>query len=65
MDFCLTHKYLNKKNLSGKNSRIKEMSTTDNPNQCKAKVLKVRTYISICLTVFAVFPFVSDTVQYT
>lgn len=38
------------------------MPKTNNPNQCKAKVLKVRTYISICLTVFAVFPFVSDTV---
>lgn len=41
--------------------RIKEMSITNNPNQCKAKILKVRTYISICLTVFAVVPFVSDT----
>lgn len=38
------------------------MSITNTPNQCKAKVLKVRTYISICLTVFAVFAFVSDTV---
>lgn len=38
------------------------MSITNTPNQCKAKVAKVRTYISICLTVFAVFPFVSDTV---